>query len=256
PMPGDPYAIIRPERSYLSELKRECEPLRIGFTSVAWSGVDVEAELADKTREIALLCADLGHRVEEASPAFDYGSFREATVTFWCANIALWIDQICAMTGRTADRDTLEATTLACYHYGRELKATDMVSAFATMNMISRDVAGFFQQYNVLITPTTALLPQKLGTYNADDPSFDAHGWADHIFSFAPFTALFNMTGQPAISLPLSLSATGLPIGTQFVGGTGREDVLLRLSSQLEQALPWAERHPQTSLWNDKYTGD
>jgi len=255
PMPGDPYAIIRPERSYLSELDRKCEPLKIGFTSMAWSGDHVDAEITEKTKKIALLCADMGHNVEDASPTFDYGSFREATVTFWCANMALWITQISEMTGRPANRETLEATTLACYQYGLGLKATDMATAFAVMNMISRDVSVFFQKYDVLITPTTSLLPQKTGTYDANDSSFDAHGWTDHICSFAPFTALFNMTGQPAISLPLSMSATGLPIGTQFVAGSGREDILFRLSSQLEQALPWADRHPKTSLWNDAYMG-
>lgn len=253
PMPGDPYAIIRPKRPYLSELSRKCEPLKIGFTSTAWSGDHVDAEIAEKTKKIALLCADMGHSVEDASPTFDYGSFREATATFWCANMALWISQISEMTGRPANPETLEATTLACYQYGLDLKATDMAAAFAIMNMISRDVANFFQKYDVLITPTTALLPQKIGTYNANDPTLDAFGWTDHIFSFAPFTALFNMTGQPAISLPLSMSATGLPIGTQLVGGMGREDILFRLSSQLEQAAPWADRHPETSLWNNKY---
>lgn len=256
PMPGDPYAIIRPERSYLSELDRKCEPLKIGFTSMAWSGVHVDAEIAEKTKKIALLCAERGHNVEEANPTFDYGSFREATVTFWCANMALWISQMAEMTGRPANREKLEATTLACYQYGLDLKATDMAAAFAVMNMISREVSGFFQKYDVLITPTTSLLPQKIGTYNANDSSLDAHGWTDHIFSFAPFTALFNMTGQPAISLPLSMSATGLPIGTQFVAGSGREDILFRLSSQLEQAEPWADRHPDVSLWNDKYIGN
>ncbi len=253
PMSGDPYAIIRPEKSYLSELDQKCAPLKIGFTSKAWSGVHVDAEIAEKTKRAALLCADLGHHVEEASPLFDYDNFQEATITFWCANIAAWVSQIAEMTGQNPTGDILEATTLACYEYGLGLKATDMVNAFAIMNMTSRQTAGFFEKYDILITPTTALLPQKIGTYNANDPTLGAHGWTDHIFSFAPFTALFNMTGQPAISLPLSMSATGLPIGTQFIGGAGREDVLFRLSSQLEQAAPWVARHPETSLWNEKY---
>ncbi len=255
PMPGDPYSIIQPHRSYLSELNQTCEPLKVGFTSMAWSGDHVDAEIAEKTKKIALLCADMGHYVEEASPRIDYGSFREATIAFWCSNVALWINQISEVMGRPVNLATLETTTLACHQYGREMKATDMVAAFSVMNMVSREVAGFFEKYDVLITPTTALLPQKIGTYNSNDTTLDAHGWFDHIFSFAPFTALFNMTGQPAISLPLSLSATGLPIGTQFIGASGCEDMLFRLSSQLEQAVPWADRHPEVSLWNEKYSG-
>tara|TARA_R110002073_G_scaffold85978_15_gene204283 strand:- start:6371 stop:7843 length:1473 start_codon:yes stop_codon:yes gene_type:complete len=254
PSSGDPYAIIRPERPYLSELDRKCEPLRIGFTSKAWSGSHVDAEIVESTKRAALMCADMGHHVEEASPTFDYSSFRDATVTFWCANIAQWITQISEMTGRPITNDYLEATTLASHQYGLDLKATDMVSAFATMNMISRDVARFFGKFDVLITPTTALLPQEIGTYNANDPGLDAFGWTDHIFSIAPFTALFNLTGQPAITLPLGMSASGLPIGTQFVGRTGREDVLFRLSAELERAMPWAARHPKISLWTDSYT--
>ncbi|MCF8474231.1 MAG: amidase [Emcibacter sp.] len=253
---GDPYAIIRPSAPYLSELDQKCEPLKIGFTSKAWSKVHVDAEISEKSKKVALLCADLGHNVEEASPTFNYDNFREATITFWCANIAAWISHIAEVTGRPTNENKLETTTLACYHYGLTLKATDMLNAFAVMNSVSREVAVFFQKYDVLLTPTTALLPQKIGTYNANDPSFDAHGWTDHIFSFAPFTALFNMTGQPAITLPLSMSATGLPIGTQFAANVGREDVLFRLSSQLEQALPWKDRHPAISLWNNKYSGN
>jgi len=251
--PGDPYGIIRPERPYLSELDRKCEPLRIGYTTTSWSGSHVDAEIAEKTRQIALLCADLGHQVEAATPSFDFDSFRAATLTIWSVNIAAWAGHMASMTGRAPSDQTLEATTLACLHYGMGLKATDMALAFSLMNMISREVAGFFQKYDVLITPSTALLPQSLGTYNANDPSQDVQAWTDHLFSFSPFTALFNMTGQPAISLPLSMSASGLPIGTQIVGRNGREDILFRLSAALEQALPWAKRHPDVSLWNTSF---
>jgi amidase len=95
-----------------------------------------------------------------------------------------------------------------------------------------------------LVTPAVATPPPLLGTLNQNDPSLDPRGWLNKLFALISFTPLFNVTGQPAISLPLGQSSDGLPIGVQFVARYGDEAALLRLAAQLEQALPWADRHP------------
>jgi len=100
----------------------------------------------------------------------------------------------------------------------------------------------------VLLTPTTTGAALPLGFTNADDPALGAKGWYDHLFRYAPFTSLYNMTGQPAISLPLGVDAKGLPVGMQFVARFGAEDILLRLSAQLEESLPWSGRRPSVHV--------
>tara|TARA_B100001939_G_scaffold293584_2_gene266232 strand:+ start:8977 stop:10422 length:1446 start_codon:yes stop_codon:yes gene_type:complete len=246
---GDPYQIPRPQRPYQDEVGTAPNPLKIAYTATSFSGDKVDPEMAESLKKTAVTCAALGHHVEEAQPVIHYDAFFDATMKIWCANIASWIDQLVALTGRTASSDYLESATLACYDYGKSLTAGDLLEAFAVMNQISRTVAPFFDQYDLLLTPTTGLLTQPIGTYNANAPGWTAQDWGEKIFSFGAFTPLFNMTGQPAISLPLQMSASGLPIGHQFVAPFGREDLLFRLAGQLEQELPWIGRKPACGLW-------
>ncbi|MEV6135370.1 amidase family protein [Nocardia sp. NPDC051990] len=111
-------------------------------------------------------------------------------------------------------------------------------------NTARREVARFLTGYDIYLTPTTARPNLPLGCLDANDPTLDAHGWYSKIFDYAPFTALFNATGNPAISLPLAESERGWPIGVQFVGRYGDEATLLQLAANLEMAMPWADRRP------------
>ena len=140
------------------------------------------------------------------------------------------------LTGRPVDEDHLEATVLACYREGKQVQAQTLLTAQATANHICRAVGRFFQEYDVLLTPTVAQPPLPLGAINANDPDLDAKAWSARTFNFCPFTPLFNMTGQPAISLPLHRTAGNLPLGVQFAGRYGDETTLLQLARQLEQA--------------------
>jgi amidase len=148
------------------------------------------------------------------------------------------------MLGRQPSPDNLEASLWANYQYGLTLKALDLEVADVLMNQTSRAVAPFFERYDVLLTPTMGVPPLKLGVLNANDPKLDAQGWYDLVFRYMPYTALYNMTGQPAISLPLGMSPEGLPIGVQAVARYGGEATLLALAAQLEQAMPWRGRRP------------
>ncbi len=127
--------------------------------------------------------------------------------------------------------------------YGRSLTALDMAVANATFNSICREVGQFFQSYDVLLTPTTNHPAMELGYLDAD-ADLDAMGWTQRIFDAFSFTPLFNTTGTPAISLPLAESSQGLPIGVQLAGPMCSESMLIRLASQLETAMPWADRRP------------
>ncbi|RMF11984.1 MAG: amidase [Alphaproteobacteria bacterium] len=246
PEPGDPYIIAPPTRSYLNEVARPPEPLRIALMTTPWNGGKVDADCIRAAIEAADLCETLGHRVEEDAPALgvDWPGFVEANARIWCTNIARMVDALAIETGRQISPDTLEATTLACYEYGKRLSAGELLGALDICNMVSRSVGDFFTRHDMLLTPTLPLPPQPLGTYDANQGGLDALGWTSRLFEASPFTPIFNVTGQPAMSVPLAMSRHGLPLGVQFAARMNREDLLFRLAGQLEQATPWAMRYP------------
>ena len=242
---GDPYIIPPPQKPYAQCLQQAPAPLTIGFTTEAWSGVAVDPEIRDALAEIARCCEGLGHRVEEARPPLDAEAFAQANTDLWSASIAHWVSDICAATGRQSCGDTLEQATLAVYEHGMSLSAVDLLHADVTFNRVSRDFGHWFSSYDLLLTPTTAQLPWPIGQHSASGGHYTARQWTDHVFSVAPFTAVFNCTGQPAISLPLARSRSGMPIGIQFAAPLGREDLLLSLAAVLEQVAPWPTVAPR-----------
>lgn len=242
---GDRYEIPRPQRPYLQEIAAPPPRLRIAFSA----GVDshsapADAECVRALEAVARRCVDLGHTVEEARPSYDADAFHRANMMFWASFCAAGVAGAAQMFGRTPAPENLEASLWANYQFGLGLKALDLEWADAVMNQVCRSVAPFFGRHDVLLTPTIAVPPYRLGVLNANAPGLDAQAWYDHLFRHLPYTALYNMTGQPAISLPLCQSAAGLPIGIQAVARWGDEATLLRLAAQLEQAMPWAGRMP------------
>jgi amidase len=237
---GDPYVAPPPPGPYVEALSRRPKTLRIALMTTAWNQQQTDPEVLDGLARTARSCESMGHAVTEAAPALDWEPFVLNTMVYWTANLAAWIDEMAAALGRPIDATTLEATTLACYRHGRTVKATDLLHAMEFVNRVSRSFAAFFERYDVLLTPTLPAPPAALGTINANDASLDAEGWTRKVFGFTPF----NATGQPAISLPLARTAAGLPIGMQFVGRFGAEDMLINLAAQLERALPWPQVAP------------
>jgi amidase len=245
-MPGDPFTIAPPQRPYSDEVTAPTGRLKIAFTKKCWTDAEVDPEVAAAVNRTATLCAELGHDVVEDGPKIDDENFDLATKNIWCAFIARGLDLLATVTLGKVGPDTVETGNLACYEYGKSLSAVDLCRATEIMNDVSRTVAKFFAPYDVLLTPTIAQRVAPIGAplLNANAPGLTAHKWVKQIFTYAPFTALFNMTGQPAISLPLEHDSDGLPIGLQFVGRYGEEDLLLRLAAALESSRPWKGRHP------------
>jgi amidase len=219
--------------------------LKIAVTSRHFWGRATDPEIGRATWRIADACAELGHDVTEAHPAFDADSFRSAMCDVWAVMTAVTVDWACREVGRAAGPDTLEGATLSWYGHGRALSATAVAAALETLRSIARRVLPFFDEHDVLLTPTIPALPPPLGEYDprrAVDPA-----WYYEQSSYGnleSFTSLFNCTGQPAVSLPLQQSDGGLPIGIQLAAGLGREDRLLALAAELEAMHPWAGRQP------------
>jgi amidase len=252
--PGDPYVIAPPTRPFSEEIGAPAGRLKIAYTNKAWTGVSVDPEIAAAADRTARLCSDLGHDVTEAAPVIDAEPFGLATQNIWCGFLAFGIEALAAAMGRSPGPETLEASSLACFEYGKSLTASDLYRAEDVMNRVSRKVAGFFESYDVLLTPTIArrTLPIGDALLNGSASDLTAEKWVRQIFTYAPFTSLFNTTGQPAISLPLEQDSDGLPVGMQFVARYGEEATLFRLAASLEQAKPWKDRRP--AIWAARFS--
>jgi amidase len=147
-------------------------------------------------------------------------------------------------------RAAVEAVTAALADAGHDVdKGAPAIDSDVDgdCNTVGRAVGDFFEAANVLLLPSVARLPWRLGELNQDDPALDADGWVRKVLTYIPFTAMFNVTGHPAISLPLAWS-DGLPVGVQLVGCYGDEATLFRLAAQLEEAFPWADRAPPIAV--------
>ena len=252
--PGDPYYTAAPAEGFLAQVGRDPGRLRIGLLDTPWNGAALDPEIAEATLSVARELEALGRRVERVTAPLgtSWDSFVQANAHIWCATLVRWIDGLAATTSRPIDLSTLEPATLACYAYGLQARAVEFAGALEVRNLIARSVAGWFDDFDVLLTPTLPRLPHALDTYSRGAQTMDGLQWTARVFEHSPFTPVFNVAGTPAMSLPLAMSRQqGLPIGLQFAARFGAEEVLLRLAGQLEQALPWHERKPRIWVGDD-----
>lgn len=250
PDAGDGYEIVRPDGAYVETIARPPSRLRIAFVTRSWSHSAVDPEVAAATAATAARLASLGHHVEEASPRFDYAAFLAAQAIIWAADSAAGLSAIAARMGRDIDEETLGASVLALYRHGQTLSAAQLITALGVYDALTREIGRFFEGYDLLLTPTSLIPPEPLGTYDPARPGMDIDGVFADLEPKETFTALFNATGQPAISLPTGRTASGLPIGVQLVARFGREDLLLALARELEEELAdgpgiWSQGRPR-----------
>ena len=186
---------------------------------------------------------DMGHYVEETVlTGIEYQPYFDALLAYRCSFIGAACDQIAAVLGRSV-KEHLEPLTFELYKRASETSSAALISALAPVSRVCQCVGQFFQNYDLLLTPTTAKLPVRLGTIRFDrEVSLEEHSRLD--YSSCPSLDLFNVTGQPAISLPAGQSQDDLPIGVQFVARFGEEELLLQVASAFEQASPWKDRKP------------
>lgn len=243
---GDPYWAPPPERPFVQEVGAQPGRLRIALSSQTPLGKEVHPDCVAAVRDAAALCEELGHDVVEAAPAFDGELAWQSFTTVLCAGFAWAIDAWGRRTGRTPTSEFFEPFVWSFTQRGRELSAPDYLLALQDLQKLTRDIARFFVDYDIWLTPTLGEPPVPLGTFkfSMEDP-FELRR---RMATFAPFTYISNATGQPAMSVPLSWNSEGLPVGIHFVGRFGHEATLFRLAAQLEEARPWANRRPPVSV--------
>jgi Asp-tRNA(Asn)/Glu-tRNA(Gln) amidotransferase A subunit family amidase len=239
--PGDPYVAPAPERSFLQEVATAPGRLRIAFTTAAPNGVEIDAEPRRVLLETARLCADLGHAVEETDPDVDRAAVVPTFLTLAAANTVVNLASHPSK-GRPARADEVEAVTWATGEMGTRIAAADYVRATQAAHRLGRQMAAFHRQHDVLLTPGLATLPPRLGWLDMTMQDVDEY-WR-RVFAFSPFTVWFNLTGQPAMMLPIGSSEHGLPVAVQLVARYGDEATLFRLAAQLETSRPWIDRRP------------
>ncbi len=260
---GALYYAVPPGRPFLSEVGTDPGKLRIAFTSEPFLGSVVDKDCVKGLEATAKLCQDLGHEVVEAAPQIDGRAFARAFLVMVCVETRAAIEEGEVRLNRKASFKDFEPSTWVLALLGRQCRAPELSRSLNLVQLTARQIGEFFKKYDVLLTPTLAMPPlvtgalqpkgsqlvamNLLGRLNAGGLISMFSGidvLAERAFGFTPYTPLFNVTGQPAMSVPLYWNDEGLPIGMQFVGRYGDEATLFRLASQLEKARPWSQRIP------------
>jgi len=245
-MPGDPYCAPAPVRPYREEVGAAPGRLRVGtLSSFPGGGGEVHPECAQAVAGAATLLERLGHDVEVSHPAV-LDRTDEQAIGFM-GIIAAWVasalEELGTEVGVKVGPDDVEPGTWALAEAGRTQTAGQLVDHLKWLGRYTREVNEWWAGgFDLLVTPTIAVPPPKIGWLGGspDDPG----SAMTRLLSVIPYTPAYNLTGQPAMSLPLHWTSDGLPVGVQLVAALGREDLLLRVAAQLEEAQPWRERRP------------
>lgn len=266
PSPGDPYVIPRPEQPYSEEIEHPPGALRVGFTTASPLNTPVHPDCVKAVEHTARLLESLGHIVEEAAPKIDGIALARSYFMMYFGETAADIDELRHILGRKAVPGDVEGATWTLNLLGRAYSAGEFVSSLREWNRAARAMGKFHQSHDLFLTPTTAYPPVRIGELKPS-PSEELlmkitnrfnlgrllriSGIADKVavdsLSKTPFTQLANLTGLPAMSVPLYWTEENLPCGVQFIAPFGEEAVLFRLAAQLEQAQPWFDRRPEIS---------
>lgn len=259
---GAPY-IIPEAGPFLIEVGKKPAKLKVAFSIKPMLGKQVHADCVQGVEETVKLLQELGHQVEEAAPQIEGEAFSLAFLTILAGQMRADIEEAAEASGKKVSVDDFDVSSFGVGLFGTILKASDYVRAFRYLQKVSRQIGNFFENYDVLLTPVLNQPPVKIGELapNASERAMiktigrlgvnwvlDALGvikpLAAQTYEFVPWTPVFNVTGQPAMSVPLYWNEAGLPIGMHFVGRWGDEATLFRLAAQLEQAKPWFDKAP------------
>ncbi|HVV16800.1 MAG TPA: amidase [Polyangia bacterium] len=276
PEPTSPYWAPPPARAYLDEVGARPGRLRIALAKRPQvTAAPLHPDCAAAADDAARLLRELGHEVEEADPVLDAEAFARDFFTLVCVETAAFMARAAARLGRRPRRGEIESATAITALLGRQRSAVEASLARERLDAAGRSMADLFDRYDLMLTPTLATPPPVLGAIKPR--GLEAFGQelllrlhlgvllripgvidasVRRVFSFIPFSPLANVTGLPAMSVPLAWNAQGLPIGSQLVGRFGDEATLFRVATQLEEARPWKDRRPTIHADDDATVPD
>jgi len=260
---GAPYEIKPPGGSYLDEVTKNPGRLKIAFDTHSPLGTTVHPECVKAVTETARILEAMGHELIEARPDIDGPALAQSYISMYFAETAANIDELAFVLGRKARPSDVEALTWLMSLLGKSYSAGHFVSALRKWDQAARQMGNFFRQYDLYLTPTTAYPPARIGELQPKPAEavmirlvntlrlgrlLKATGLPDQMakesLKRTPFTQAANLSGLPAVSVPLCWTADGLPCGSHFTAPFGDEATLLRLAARLEEAQPWFDKRP------------
>lgn len=242
---GAPYWPPPLEHGFMNAMQRPPERQKIAFSFKSFTGGPVHPDCRDAVAKTAKLLEGLGHYVEEADPVLDLMPLMQAWTRIIACGAALSIGQKVDARGHPLDPDEVEGITLGALALAETVSGTGYLEAVNQVHRFGREIAAFFETYDLLVTPTLAEPPARIGRFAPDNQDFLDHRLGPSgILPYSPFTPAFNASGQPAMSVPLHWNAAGLPIGVHIAGRFGADEVLITLAAELEAAAPWFGRRP------------
>jgi amidase len=242
--PGDAFVVPPPSQPFAEAARRDPGRLRIAFATEAPNGAPVDPDVERAVRDTAQLLESLGHAVEETAPYLDPEQYVANFVALWIGGTGEEIHTLEQLLGKPLDRERMEPLTRQMEEISKSMSATDYLTALDYLRRASRELARFWDDRDILITPTVTSPAIEIGSLEPDEGA-EPVTMLMNSASWVPFTPVWNVTGQPAMSLPLAQSSGGLPIGVQFVASLGAEDLLISLGAQLERERPWSDRRPE-----------
>lgn len=246
---GAPYRAPLLAESHLSAISHPPRRLKVALCDTTLSGAPIHAECRQAVQDAAKLLDSLGHHVEPACPAADTEGMMRAWTKIVACGTALGVQQAVKARGHPLGPDDVEGVTRGAIAYAATISGEDYLEAVGRIHAYGREMAGFFQTHDILLTATLAEPPARVGRFSHQTEDYLAYRLGpDGIFAYSPFCAAFNASGQPAASLPLHWSAGGLPVGIHLAGRAGEDDQLISLCAELETAKPWFQRRPPSQL--------
>jgi amidase len=242
-MPGDPMSLEKPRNGFLARLEEPVGELRVALMTDTFTSGPVDSEVSQATLAVARFLESLGHGVKEAAPHFDLDCCAAADDVVWTWSTYREVERVRAVSGMPADGEHLEPPVLEACSVAPELGLADWFQAMESYLAMRREADAFFADYDLLVTPTLSSAAVPLGHINSNRP-VDLAQFMRETVAFCPHTPFCNVTGQPAISLPLGVSFSGLPIGVQLVARRGEELRLLQLAAVLEKSSLWQSGLP------------
>ena len=244
PEPGDPYWAPPPSAPFADAVAREPGRLRVALAIETPNGAPTHPDCEAAARSAAALLEELGHDVREASPEWRDEGYVENFIKIWTAGVGDEVHTYGRLKGEPLDTSKLEPLTQQMVEMAGAFSATDYLGSLDYLRRLSRRVVAFWDEVDVVVTPTLAQPPVEIGALRPKEGEPPIQMLLN-CAPFVPFTPVANVTGQPAISLPLHWTDAGLPIGVQLIGPPAGEELLLSLAGQIERAAPWRDRRPE-----------
>jgi amidase len=245
PQPGDPFVIPKPDEPYASLAKKPAPKLKIGIVLDELVGMPVDPEVARAVEATGKTLAGMGHTVERAKVDLSGTDMLTAAFEAFFFGFDARLEGYAKRSGKKVGPDTLEPVILQVYEWSKAIGPARFIAATGMLNVVRRKLGAFYADYDIWLSPTTSRVSEPWGRYNLSRPGIGTHNMRDELFKPpCQYTLPHNIMGTPAVSLPLAMHSTGVPIGVQIAARPAAEHLVLQLATALEEAMPWGGRVP------------